>query len=107
MSDKFTEREKGFEKKFARDEELQFKVQARSNKYLADFVFEILGKKQNEDEKKEYIQEIIKADMEEAGNEDVFRKIKKDFHKASVSIDDNKIREQMEKALSRAKEDFK
>ena len=61
----------------------------------------------NEVEKKEYFQEIIKADMEEAGSEDVFRKIKKDFSKASISIDDKEIRDQMEKALLRAKEDFK
>ena len=105
MSDKFTEREKGFEKKFVRDEELQFKIQARSNKYLAEFVSEKLDK--SEDEKQKYIQAIIKADMEEAGTEDVFRKIKKDFREASVSIEDREIREQMEKALSRAKEDFK
>ena len=105
MSNKFTEREKGFEKKFVRDEELQFKIQARSNKYLAEFVSEKLNK--SEDEKQKYIQEIIKADMEEAGTEDVFRKIKKDFREASVSIEDREIREQMEKALSRAKEDFK
>ena len=105
MSNKFTEREKGFEKKFVRDEELQFKIQARSNKYLAEFVSEKLDK--SEDEKQKYIQEIIKADMEEAGTEDVFRKIKKDFEEVSVSIEDREIREQMEKALSRAKEDFK
>ena len=105
MSNKFTEREKGFEKKFVRDEELQFKIQARSNKYLAEFVSEKLDK--SEDEKQKYIQEIIKADMEEAGTEDVFRKIKKDFREASASIEDREIREQMEKALSRAKEDFK
>ena len=105
MSNKFTEREKGFEKKFVRDEELQFKIQARSNKYLAEFVSEKLDK--SEDEKQKYIQEIIKADMEEAGTEDVFRKIKKDFRDASASIEDREIREQMEKALSRAKEDFK
>ena len=105
MNNKFTEREKGFEKKFAKDEELQFKIQARSNKYIAEFVSEKLHK--NEEEKKIYIQEIIKADMEEAGNEDVFRKIKKDFEIASFSIDDTEIREQMEKALLRAKEDFK
>ena len=104
MSDKFSEREKSFEKKFARDEELQFKVQARSNKYIAEFVSEKLGK--NEEDKKKYIQEIIKADMEEAGNEDVFRKIKKDFQAASISIDDQEIRDQMEKALLRAKKDF-
>ena len=105
MSDKFTEREKSFEKKFARDEELQFKVQARSNKYIAEFVLEKLSK--SEDEKQNYIKEIIKADMEEAGTEDVFRKIKKDFQEASVNIEDREIREQMEKALLRAKEDFK
>ena len=45
--------------------------------------------------------------MEEAGTEDVFRKIKQDFKTASLSIDDSEIREQMEKALLRAKEDFK
>ena len=105
MSDKFTQREKGFEKKFARDEELQFKVQARSNKYIAEFVSQKLGK--GEEEKKKYVQEIIKADMEEAGQEDVFRKIKKDFQKASISIEDSEIRDQIQKALLRAKEDFK
>ena len=105
MNNKFTEREKSFEKKFARDEELQFKVQARSNKYIAEFVSQKLN--MNEDEKKKYVQEIIKADMEESGTEDVFRKIKKDFEKASVIIDDKEIRDQMEKAIIRAKEDFK
>jgi len=105
MSDKFSEREKGFEKKFVRDEELQFKVQARSNKYIAEFVSNKLNK--TEDEKQKYIQEVIKADMEEAGNEDVFRKIKKDFQEASVSIEDSEIRLEMEKALKRAKDDFK
>ena len=105
MSDKFTEREKSFEKIFARDEELQFKVQARSNKYIAEFVSQKLN--MNEDEKKKYVQEIIRADMEESGTEDVFRKIKKDFEKSSVIIDDKEIRDQMEKALLRAKKDFK
>ena len=105
MSDKFSEREKGFEKKFVRDEELQFKVQARSNKYIAEFVLKKLNK--SEDEKQKYIQEIIKADMEEAGNEDVFRKVKKDFQEASFNIEDSEIRDEIEKALNRAKEDFK
>ena len=102
---KFDEREKSFEKKFQLDQELQFKVQARSNKYLAEFVS--LKLKKTEEEKQKYIQEIIKADMEEAGNEDVFRKIKKDFDTASVSVEESEIREQMKKALLRAKDDFK
>ena len=105
MTDKFTDREKSFEKKFARYEELQFKVQARSNKYIAEFVSSKLGK--SDEEKKQYIQEIIKADMEEKGTEDVFRKIKKDFEEASIAIEDSDIRDQMEKSLVRAKNDFK
>ena len=102
---KFDERKKSFEKKFQMDAELQFKVQARSNKYLAEVVGKKLGK--SEEEKILYTQEIIKADMEESGQEDVFRKIKKDFKAASISIEDSEIRDQMEKALLRAKEDFK
>ena len=102
---KFNEREKSFEKKFQMDEELQFKIAARSNKYLGAWASSTLGK--NEEEKKNYIQEIIRSDLEEAGQEDVFRKIKRDFQKASISIEEKEIRDQMEKALLRAKEDFK
>ena len=102
---KFDEREKSFEKKFAKDQELQFKIAARSNKYLAEWVSSKLGK--NEEQKKNYILEIIKADMEEAGREDVFRKVKNDFQIASIRVEDSEIRDQMESALNRAKEDFK
>ena len=105
MTDKFSDREKGYEKKFVHDEELQFKIQARSNKYIAEFVSPKLGK--SDEEKQTYVQEIIKADMEEKGSEDVFRKIKKDFQEAKVSIEDSDIRNEMEKALNRAKDDFK
>ena len=102
---KFDERGQSFEKKFAKDQELQFKVAARSNKYLGEWISSKLGK--TEEEKQNYIQEIIKADMEEAGSEDVFRKVKKDLETNSIVIEDSEIRDQMEKALSRAKEDFK
>ena len=102
---KFDEREKTFEKKFQMDEELQFKISARSNKYLGEWASSLLGK--NEEDKKNYIQEVIKSDLEEAGQEDVFRKIKKDFQAASISVEEKEIRDQMEKALLRAKEDFK
>ena len=105
MSKIYDERGKGFEKKFQMDEELQFKVAARSNKYLGEWVSTKLGK--NEEEGKNYIQEIIKSDLEEPGKEDVFRKIKKDFQVASFTIEDSEIRDQMEKALLRAKEEFK
>ena len=102
---KFDDREKSFEKKFQIESELQFKIAARCNKYLGEWVTSKLGK--NEEQTKIYIQEIIKADMEEAGSEDVFRKIKKDFDIESINIEESEIREQMKKALERAKEDFK
>ena len=102
---KFDEREKNFEKKFQIDQELKFKVEAKSNKYLGEWASSQLGKRKEDVQK--YIHEIIKADMEEAGSEDVFRKIKKDFQEASANIEDSEIRDEIEKALNRAKEDFK
>ena len=101
---KFDEREKSFEKKFAKDQELQFKVSARRNKYLAEWAGLKLGK--NDEQKQNYIQEIIKADMEEAGDEDVFRKVKKDFENSAINMDDSEIRNQMSLALESAKKDF-
>ena len=95
---KFDEREKSFEKKFQMDEELQFKIAAKSNKYLGEWAGSKLGK--SEEEKKNYIQEIIKSDLEEAGQEDVFRKIKKDFQAASIVIEETEIRDQMKKAFT-------
>ena len=65
----FDERKKSFEKKFAHDEELQFKVSAKRNKYIGQWVSQILG--YNSDQEKEYIQTVIKADFAEAGDQDV------------------------------------
>ena len=101
---KFDERKKSFENKFAKDQELQFKVSAKRNKYLAEWAGLKLGK--NAEQKQNYIQEIIKADLEEAGDEDVFRKVKKDFENSAINIDDSEIRNQMSLALERAKKDF-
>ena len=101
----FNKREKSFEKKFAKDEELKFKVNARSHKYLSEWVSLKLEK--NDDDKQNYIQELIKTDMKEVGNEDVFRKVKKDFENSAISMSDSEIRNQMSLALERAKEDFK
>ena len=100
----FEEREKSFEKKFVRDAELQFKVSAKRNRYLAEWVVEKIGKSENE--KEDYIKEVIKSDFAEPGDEDVFRKIKSDFQKASVTIEDSEIRHQMTLTLDRAKKDF-
>ena len=102
---KFDDRKKSFEKKFVIDEELQFKVAARSNKYLGEWISIKVTK--TKDDTKKYIQELIKADMEEPGTEDVFRKIKKIFEINQIAIEDSEIRIEMEKALTYAKEDLK
>tara|TARA_A100001388_G_C28728180_1_gene480087 strand:+ start:126 stop:434 length:309 start_codon:yes stop_codon:yes gene_type:complete len=99
---KFDDREKSFEKKFAHDEELKFKVSARRNKYIGEWVSKELG--YNSDQEKEYIQSVIKADFEEAGDEDVFRKIKKDLENKSIS--DEEIRKKMNELNEKAKSDF-
>ena len=101
---KFNEREKSFEKKFVRDEELQFKVNAKRNKYLGEWAAEKLGK--TETDKETYVQEVIKSDFIEPGDEDVFRKIQDDLKKASLSISDSEIREQMSSLLERAKKEL-
>ena len=99
----FDEREKGFEKKFAHDEELQFKVSARRNKYIGEWASKILG--YNTDQEKDYIQSVIKADFAEAGDEDVFRKIKYDLKDYNISDED--IRKKMDELNEKAKSDFK
>ncbi len=99
----FDEREKSFEKKFAHDEELQFKVSARRNKYLGQWASQILG--YNLDQEKEYIQSVIKADFAEAGDEDVFRKLKADLKDYSKS--DEEIRNKMNELNEKAKSEFK
>ena len=98
----FEDRKKSFEKKFVHDEELQFKVNAKRNKYLGEWASKILG--YDEDQKKEYIQSVIKADFTEAGDEDVFRKVKEDLKNHNISDED--IRIKMEETLQSAKKDF-
>ena len=100
--EKFDERKKSFEKKFAHDEELKFKVASRRNKYLGQWASQKLG--YDTEKEKEYIQSVIKADFQEAGDEDVFRKIKEDLKDHSVSDDD--IRNKMKELDEKAKSDF-
>ena len=98
----FDERQKGFEKKFAHDQELQFKVSARRNKYIGEWVSQLLNL--NPDQENDYIQSVIKADFAEAGDEDVFRKIKEDLKAENVSDED--IRKKMDELNEKAKSDF-
>ena len=95
----FNDREKGFEKKFANDQEAEFRISAKRNKLLASWVADLL--KFSEDQKKNYIIEVIKADFQESGDEDVFRKIKKDLE--GKNIQDTEIRQKMSEFLEEAK----
>ena len=99
----FDEREKGFEKKFAHDEELQFKVSARRNKYIGEWASKILC--YNPHQEKEYIQSLIKADFAEAGDDYVFRKVKADLKDHNIS--DEEIRKKMDELNEKAKSEFK
>ena len=100
--DSFKDREKNFEKKFAHDEELQFKVNARKNKYLGQWASQILS--YDSEKEKEYIQSVIKSDFEEAGDEDVFRKLKVDLKDYNIS--DEEIRKKMNEFNEKAKSEF-
>ena len=98
----FEDRKKSFEKKFAHDQELQFKVSARRNKYLGQWVSNILGFDENKE--KQYIQEVIKADFAEVGDQDVQRKIKEDLKDHNIS--EEQIRNKMDELNEKAKSDF-
>ena len=94
------DREEGFERKFAHDEELRFKAMARRNRLLGQWAAEKLGK--SGDEADAYAKEVVMADFEEAGDEDVFRKLRGDFDGAGVTVSDHQIRRTMEELLHQA-----
>ena len=94
----FDERKKGFEKKFVHDEEKQFKINAKKNKYLGEWASQILG--YDEENQKQYIQDVIKADFAEAGDEDVFRKLNEDLKDRNISEED--IRKKMQECNEKA-----
>lgn len=73
----FDDRENAFENKYAHDAEMQFKADARRNKLLGLWASELMGK--STEEAAEYAKEVIKADFEEAGDEDVYRKVSGDL----------------------------
>jgi hypothetical protein len=101
----FDKREEGFEKKFALDEELRFKASARRNKLLGLWAAEKLGITGAAADA--YAKEVVVADFEEAGDNDVFRKLRKDFDAKGVAQSDAQIRtamnEMMEAAVAQIK----
>jgi len=99
------DREEGFERKFAMDEELRFKAGARRNKQLGLWVAEKLGKSGADADA--YALEVIVADFVEAGDEDVFRKVKADLDAAGAQVSEHQIRRKMEELMAQAVEQMK
>lgn len=101
----FDKREEGFEKKFALDEEQRFKAMARRNKMLGMWAAQKLGI--TGDAADAYSKEVVMADFEEAGDNDVFRKVRKDFDAKGVKLSDQDIRSAMQDLLAQAAEQIK
>jgi hypothetical protein len=101
----FDKRQEGFEKKFAMDEELQFKAAARRNKLLGLWAAEKLGL--SGDEAAAYAKSVVMADFQEAGDDDVFRKIRADLDAKSVDQSDHQIRRTMDELMAQAIEQIK
>jgi len=96
----FEDREKGFERKFAHDEELKFRATARRNKLLGLWAAEKLGL--SGDEANEYAKSVVMSDFEEAGDHDVVRKVLADFAAANLSMSEPQVRAVMNEMLGRA-----
>ena len=87
----FDDRERAFEAQFARDEEMQFRILARRNRLLGEWAARLMGL--SEVETDSYAKDVVRADFEEAGDEDVIRKVLGDLTSAGVDCDDGQIRE--------------
>lgn len=96
----FDEREKGFEKKFAHDQDLKFRAESRRNKKLAEWAAAKLGITGADLE--EYIKAVRKADLAEKGDDDVLRKVKQDFDAKGVAVDEAEIRAKLNEFLAQA-----
>ncbi len=90
----FDDREDRFENEFAHNEELKFKVASRRNKLLGEWAAELLGRTGADAE--EYAKTVILSDLEEPGDEDVFRKLRGDLDQASKAVTDEEIRAKMD-----------
>jgi hypothetical protein len=100
----FEDREKAFENLYARDQEMQFKVRARRNKLLGQWAAKLMNLGPEESEA--YARDVVRADFEEAGDDDVVRKVLGDLTTAGVDCDDARIRETLEHKEVEARRQF-
>ncbi len=100
----FDDRQDNFEKKFAHDATLRFKAEARRNKLVGQWAAGLLGLAGPKAD--EYVQAVIRADLQEKGDDDVLRKIREDFAAAGVAQSDHQIRRHMDEFLAQAVEEI-
>ncbi len=100
----FDKREEGFESKFVHDEDLRFKAEARRNKLVGAWAAELMGL--SGDEAEAYGKDLVKEDLKEAGDDDVFRKIRADFDAKGVDQSDHQIRRTMDEMFAKAVEEI-
>ena len=100
----FDDRERAFESMYARDQEMQFKIVARRNRLLGHWAAKKMGLTEAESEA--YAKDVIRADFEEAGDEDVIRKLLGDLISAGIDIDDAAIRQALEHKTVEARRHF-
>lgn len=96
------EREKGLEGAYAHNQELEFKATVRRNKLLGLWAAELMGK--SGDDAEAYAKEVVKADFEEAGHEDVYRKVKGDLDAAGADASEHVVRTKMDQFLAEARQ---
>jgi len=100
----FDKREEGFESKFAHDADLRFKAEARRNKLVGAWAAELMGL--SGDAAEAYGKDLVKEDLKEAGDDDVFRKIRADFDAKGIEQSDHQIRRTMDEMLAKAVEEI-
>jgi hypothetical protein len=100
----FDDRERAFETMYARDQEMQFKITARRNRLLGAWAAELMGL--TEVEAESYAKDVVRADFEEAGDEDVIRKLLGDLTSAGVDIDEARIRDALQDKQVEARRQF-
>ncbi len=101
----FDDRKKSFEKKFANEQELEFKITVRRNKYFGEWAADKLNKKGQEIET--YVSEVIKADLKKPGDMDLIEKVQKDFNSLKDKISIDEIKSKLDECHIKAKDDFK
>ena len=101
----FEEREKGFESKFALDQEQEFKATARRNKLLGLWAAEKMGL--SADGAEDYARAVVRADFEQPGEEDVYRKVAGDLEASGLQVSEGEIRRKMDELASIARDQIK